>query len=57
MAFAFGPRDVGRHAEGVDGGVVAEACGVEAEGDLIAVHHYVGYAGGVIGSREEDAGV
>lgn len=51
------PRDVGRHAEGVDGGVVAEAGGVEAEGDLVAVHHYVGDAGGVAGPGEEDAGV
>ena len=56
-AFAFGPRDVGCHAEGVDGGVVAEAGGVEAEGDLVAVHHYVGDAWGVAGAREEDAGV
>ena len=56
-AFAFGPGDVGRHAEGVDGGVVAEAAGVKAEGDLIAVHHHVGDAGGVPGAGEEDAGV
>ena len=56
-SFAFGARDVGRHAEGVDGSVVAQAGGVEAEGDLVAVHHYVGYAGGVSGAGEEDAGV
>lgn len=53
-----GARDVGRHAEGVDGLVVAEALGVEAEGDLVAVHHYVGglvRVGG--GAAEEETGV
>lgn len=35
-------RDVGRHAKGVDGCVVAQACGVQAERDLVAVHHDVG---------------
>lgn len=49
-ALALGPRDVGRHAEGVDGGVVAESGGVEAERDLVAVHHYVGDAGRVPGA-------
>ena len=44
--------DVGCHAEGVDGGVVAEAGGVEAEGDLIAVHHYVCWVRG--GALEEE---
>lgn len=53
----FGPWDVGRHAEGVDGRVVAESGRVEAEGDLVAVHHYVGDAGRVVRTREEDAGV
>lgn len=56
-AFAFGARDVGRHAEGVDGRVVAEAGRVVAKGDLVAVHHYVGDAGGVTRAGEEDAGV
>ena len=58
LAFALGAGDVGRHAEGVDRGVVAEAGGVEAEGDLVAVHHDVGDARGVVaGPGEEDAGV
>lgn len=56
-AFGFRAGDVGRHAEGVDGGGVAKPGGVEAEGDLVAVHHYVGDAGGVAGPGEEDAGV
>lgn len=57
LAFGFGAGDVGRHAEGVGGGVVAEAGGVEAEGDLVAVHHDVRDAGRVPGAGEEDAGV
>ncbi len=57
VAFGAGAGDVGRHAEGVDGGVVAEAGRVEAEGDLVAVHHDVGDAGGVAWAGEEDAGV
>lgn len=53
-----GARDVGRHAEGVDGLVVAQALGVEAEGDLVAVHHYVGGLVGVGGgAAEEETGV
>lgn len=51
-AFAFRAGDVGGHAECVEGGVVAEAGRVEAEGDLVAVHHDVGDAttGGVAGA-------
>lgn len=71
-ALGLGAGDVGRHAEGVERGVVAEAGGVEAEGDLVAVHHDVGDARGVVvvvavavavagaacrGAGEEDAGV
>ena len=54
-----GARDVGGHAEGVDGGVVAEAGGVEAEGNLVAVHHEVcgGVGAGDGFVPEEDAGV
>ena len=57
VELALGARawDVGRHAEGVDGLVVAEARGVEAEGDLVAVHHHVGwFVGGAARSAEED---
>lgn len=57
-AAGAGARDVGRHAEGVEGLVVAEALGVEAEGDLVAVHHEVGgLGGGGGGAPEEEAGV
>lgn len=54
LASGEGPRDVGRHAEGVDGRDVAESRGVEAKGDLVAVHHYVGDAGRVSWAGEED---
>lgn len=35
-------RDVGCHAERIDWCVVSQACGVQAERDLVAVHHHVG---------------
>lgn len=62
LAAGAGAGDVGGHAEGVDGGVEAHACCVEAEGDLVAVHHDVGVLGVVavgVGdlAAEEDAGV
>ena len=55
LALGARARDVGRHAEGVDGFVVSETGGVEAEGDLVAVHHHVGwFVGGAGRAAEED---
>ena len=58
LALGARARDVGCHAEGVNGLVVAEARGVEAEGDLVAVHHHVGwFVGGAGCSAEEESRV
>ena len=57
-----GAGDVGGHAEGVHGSVVPQTLGVEAEGNLVAVHHDIG--GATVGAggirslpAQENAGV
>lgn len=58
LPFRSWTGDVGRHTEGIDGSVITQARGVVAEGNLVAVHHYIcRFIWWEVGPAEKNAGI